>query len=256
MGTRNNPNLHNPHLDGDAFFWQAGPVGVFLAHGYTATTAEIRPLAEKFHARGYSVAAPLLPGHGTRPGDLNRVRWREWAATGQATLNQLLATCEHVFVSGESMGGLVALHLASKNPGVCGVLLYAPAIMLNMGPLDYAKLYLGAPFMEQVSRSSLDCSGKWQGYPGLPLRGIIQMQHFQSAVLSRLAEIHQPVLVFQGRLDTTVAPDAGKIILDGVCSTVKEHYWMEQSHHTITLDVEIARVADLSIQFIEKNIPL
>jgi hypothetical protein len=36
-----NPHLLNPHLDGRPFFWQAGPVGVFLSYGFNATSAEL-----------------------------------------------------------------------------------------------------------------------------------------------------------------------------------------------------------------------
>lgn len=250
--TRGNSFLHNPHLDGDAFFWQAGRVGILLSHGFTATTAEIRPLAEILHRKGYTVAAPLLPGHGTSPADLNRVRWQDWARAGQDTLEQLFQSCERVFVAGESMGGLLALYLASQNPRVAGLLLYAPAIALNMRFADYAKLYLGAPFLEQVPRSGLDCSEAWQGYSGLPLKGILQLLDFGRATRAQLAKIHQPILVLQGRLDTTVAPQAGDVILAHVSSTKKAHYWLEKSHHTLTLDVELDEVATKTIEFIEQ----
>ena len=252
MSTQGNPFLHNPHLDGDAFFWPAGRTGILLSHGYTATTAEIRPLAEKLHQKGYTVAAPLLPGHGTSPADLNRVRWQDWARCGQDTLNRLFDTCERVLVGGESMGGLLALTLASQNPKVAGLLLYAPAIALNMGPADLAKLYLGAPFVTQVPRASLDNGQSWQGYPGLPLKGAIELLAFGKATRAQLSKIHQPLLLFQGRFDTTVAPQAGEIILNGVASTVKLRYWMEKSHHTLTLDVELDEIADRTIEFIEQ----
>ncbi|NCP88179.1 MAG: hypothetical protein CO094_08290 [Anaerolineae bacterium CG_4_9_14_3_um_filter_57_17] len=252
MSTQGNPNLHNPQLEGDSFFWKSGPVGVFLSHGYTATTAEIRPLAEKFHQRGYTVAAPLLPGHGTQPADLNHVTWQEWVRAGQETLDRLTAHCERVFVGGESMGGLVALYLASQNPAVAGILLYAPAIRLTMSAADRLKLFLGAPFIEQVPRESLDGKDAWQGYPGLPLRGALELLRFQAATRSRLANIAQPILIFQGRLDTTVAPEAGKIIFEGVKSSIKEHHWLENSNHAIPLGPECEQVAKMSIQFIEK----
>lgn len=251
--TKGNPNLHNPHLDGDAFDWQAGPIGVLLSHGFTATTAEIRPLAEKLYESGYGVSAPLLPGHGTRPEDLNRVRWQDWAAAGQSALEPMLKNYERVFVAGESMGGLLALHLAAQNPQVAGVLLYAPAIALNMRFTDYAKLYLGASFLEQVPRSGLDCGDLWQGYPGLPLRGILQLLDFGKSVRAQLLKIYQPVLVFQGRLDTTVAPQAGEIILNGIASTQKQRIWMEKTHHPMALDVELDEIAARTIEFIEKK---
>lgn len=247
-----NPNLHNPHLEGDSFFWRAGSVGVFLSHGYTATTAEIRPLAESFRDYGFTVSAPLLPGHGTRPEDLNSIHWQDWVNTGRESLELLFETCEQVFVAGESLGGVLALYLASIEPRVAGILLYAPAIRTVMSKLDYLKLYLGAPFVTQVDRDSLDCPDVWQGYPGLPLKGIFQLIRFQSIVRRRLTNIHQPVMVFQGRNDTTVAPEAGNIIFEGISSGHKEHHWMENSSHVIILDVELERVSGLSIQFIDK----
>jgi carboxylesterase len=202
------------------------------------------------------VSAPLLPGHGTRPEELNSVHWQDWVHTGRRSLQKLFESCEQVFVAGESLGGVLALYLASTEPRVAGVLLYAPAIRTLMSKLDYLKLYLGAPFVTQVGRDSLDCPDVWQGYLGLPLKGIIQLLRFQSNVQQRLSNIHQPVLVFQGRKDTTVALEAGNIILEGISSEIKEHYWMENSSHVIILDAELEQVAVLSIQFIENIVKM
>ncbi|MBT7990086.1 MAG: alpha/beta fold hydrolase [Anaerolineae bacterium] len=251
--TLGNKALHNPHLDGDSFFWKAGPVGILLSHGFTATTAEVRLVAEKFHAQGYTVAAPLLPGHGTTPEDLNQTKWRAWVKSGKESLQKLFESCEQVWVAGASMGGLLALYLASTNPKISGALLYVPAIRTMMGKMDILQLYLGAPFVKELARDFLDGSDLWQGYPGLPLKGIIQFLRFQTATLKRLSHIHQPVLIFQGTHDLTVAPEAGEIIMDGVSSEIQEHRWMENSSHSILLDEEYERVAEMSMQFLEKN---
>ena len=250
--TVGNPHLHNPHLDGDALFWEGGSVGILLSHGFTATTAEVRLVAEKFHAQGYTVAAPLLPGHGTTPDDLNQAKWRAWVESGEDSIQKLFGSCEQVWVAGASMGGLLALYLASKNPQISGVLLYVPAIRTMMRKMDILQLYLGAPFVKELARDSLDGSDLWQGYPGLPLRGIIQFLHFQSATVKRLSDVHQLVLVFQGRKDLTVAPEAGEVIMDGISSKIKEHHWMEKSSHSILLDEEYEEVAKISMAFIER----
>ncbi len=249
MPTRGNPLLHNPHLEGDSFFWQGGKTGVWLSHGFTATTAEVRPLAERLLAGGYTVAAPLLPGHGTSPQDLNRVHWQDWVQAGQETLETLQKHCERVFLSGESMGGALALYLASQNPSVAGLVLYAPAIALQLSLADYAKLYLGALLMEEAPRSGLDSAEVWQGYPGLPLKGAVQLLALQRATRARLGKIHQPVLVFQGRLDTTVAENAGQLILQNISSSHKEQIWLEKSHHTLTLDVELDFLTQKTMQW-------
>lgn len=246
-----NPALHNPHLAGGPFLWEAGPIGVLLSHGYTATTVEVRPLAERLHEKGYTVAAPLLAGHGTNPADLNRVTWRDWVKDVEETYASLSARCNRVFVGGESMGGVLALYLASLHPEAAGGLLYAPAIRLSLGVPDKIKLYAGSLFLPQVARESLDACDKWQGYPGLPLKGAIQLLRLQDVTRKRLPQIHQPVIIFQGRKDTTVHPSAGEMILQRVSSRVKEHHWMEQSSHAVTLDCEVDAVAGLTLRFIE-----
>lgn len=247
-----NSTLVNAHLEGDAFFWEAGPVGVFLSHGFTATSAEVRLLAQRLHAAGYTVAGPLLPGHGTAPEDLNRTTWRDWVRDGEAVYGRLAARCEKVFVGGESMGGVLALHLAAEHPEAAGAMAYAPAIKLALTTADLIRLHLFAPFMASVPKGASKPNDHWQGYPVNPLKGVIQLLRFGEDVRRRLPRIRQPILVVQGRLDTTVAPEAGDIIMQGVGSTIKEHYWMEQSTHVVLLDCELDRIAELTLRFVER----
>jgi len=41
--------IHNPHLEGGPFVWEGNRLGILLIHGFTATTTEVRLLAEKLH---------------------------------------------------------------------------------------------------------------------------------------------------------------------------------------------------------------
>ena len=247
-----NPALHNPDLEGETFLWEAGPVGVYLSHGFTATSSEVRPLARRLHAAGYTVAGPLLPGHGTTPEELNRTRWQAWVAGGEETYQHLVARCEQVFLGGESMGALTALYLASEHPEAEGVLAYAPAIELRLSRWDQLKLYLSAPFVPGIAKQNWRPAPGWQGYRANPLRAVLQLLRMKKEVQSRLPLIQQPVLVVQGRLDDTIAPESGEIISEGVRSTWTEIHWLEHSGHTVILDQEFESVVELTLGFLKR----
>jgi len=249
-----NLNLHNPELEGGPFYWKSGPVGVLLSHGFTATTAEVRLLAQILHDHGYTVAGPLLPGHGTHPDEMNRCHWRDWAAAVEATYQQLAADCEKVFVGGESMGALLALYLALHHPEIVGVLAYSPALVLEGWMVAAAPIIgpLIAPFRPHFMKSQLDSPDKWQGYPENPVKAAGQLTLLRRYLHPRLPQIHQPVFVVQGRLDKAIAPNSGEMVYNHVGSALKEMHWMEKSPHTVILDCELEEIAARTLAFMER----
>jgi carboxylesterase len=244
----------NPHLPGKPFFWEGGPVGVLLVHGFTATPAEVHPLGQYLHARGYTVAGPLLPGHGTTPQDANRMRWLDWARAVETAYRQLVAHCDTVFLGGESMGGVLVLNLASEHPQAAGILAYAPALVTrpSYGPLVLPLLAPFVPYLAKPgSRRSLS-DERWQGYPVYPSRALVQLYRLQRLVRGRLPLIRQPILIVQGRLDEAVHPGVPDRIYRSVKSTVKEVHWMANSHHCVLLDGEWEEAARLTQDFIQR----
>jgi carboxylesterase len=244
--------LHNPHLPGEAFFWSGGSTGVLLSHGYTATTAEVRLLAQHLHEQGYTVSGPLLPGHGTTPDTLNRSRWRDWTQAMAKAYQHIASQCERVFVGGESMGALLALYLASEQPEVAGILAYAPA--LGVSRLTTLKARLVGPFVRNVPKRTLhyDANGQWQGYTVNSIPAFLQLIHFQREVRSRLPAIRQPLLIVQGRLDTAIDLRGVDMLYREIGSTVKELHWLEHSGHLVILDHEAEQVIALTLRFIEQ----
>lgn len=244
--------IHNPHLEGDPFYWQAGPIGVLLIHGFTATAAEVRPLAEVLHCNGYTISAPLLPGHYTQPKDLNRVSWQDWVDEVEHAYQQLQQKCSPVLVGGESTGGLLALYLAAKHPQVAAVLAYAPALKLSLSDYDRFRLRLYSLFIPYVPKEGMDTDSLWQGYPVNPLKGAVQLLKLQDIVHPLLPEITQPVLVVQGTLDKTVHPSVPETIASQVSSQLVQVHWMQASAHTVILDQEREQVAQITLDFIQK----
>ena len=247
-----NPYLRNPHLEGYAFFWKGGATGVLLVHGYTATTAEVRPLGRILHAQGYTVAGPLLPGHGTQPEEANRYTWRDWLGVVAEAYQQLAGQCTRVVVGGESTGSVLTLYLASQYAEIAGVLAYASALRLKMRPVDALRLRLMAPFVSAIEKAKPEGDDIWQGYQVYPLKGVVQLLRLQKATIRRLGLIRQPLLVVQGRLDPTVDPAVPQLLSGAVSSSLKEVHWMERSAHCVVLDCELERIGEITLRFLDR----
>ena len=249
---KDNPNLVRPHLEGEAFYWPGGPDGVLLVHGFTATTAEVRLVAKALHGRGYTVAGPLLPGHGTSPEDMNRYRWQDWYATVEQAYLELETRCQRVVVGGESTGGVLVLRLAALHPEITAVLSYASALRLTLRQRDVLKLRLIAPFVPYISKGPAKDDNPWQGYNVNPLKAALQLLRLQGETRRLLADVRQPILIVQGRQDHTVAASAPQEIYAGVRSAVKELHWMENSGHCVMIDQEWEAVTQLTLKFLKR----
>ena len=241
--------IHNPHLNGRSFHFDGGPVGVLLIHGLTATTTEVSLLAKNLHDSGYTISAPLLPGHGTKPEDLYDITWNDWAWEVEMQYQRLATLCDHVFVGGESTGAVLALELALRHPEIAGLLCYAPAIKLPVPTSQELQMRAISPIINELPKNSMGTNPYWQGYRVYPLRAALELIRLGRYVRRRLEEIHQPTLVVQGRNDKTISPDSGEIILNGVAAQLKEMHWMESSGHIILLEKELPQITAVTLDF-------
>jgi carboxylesterase len=241
------PIYQHAELDGNSFLWEGNETGVVLVHGFTATSVEVRQFANKLQQEGYSVAGPLLPGHGARPEDLNQKKWQYWVEATETMLLEIQKKCSNVFIGGESMGGLIAAYLAAKHPELAGLMLYAPAIKVK--GLGLATLL--APFKEYVFKKNTDDSMPWQGYNVTPLKAATQLLKLQKVVRPKLSQVIIPAIVFQGKKDQTINPQSGQIVYNLLGSTQKEFVELDQSGHCILLDVQKELAFEQSISFMK-----
>jgi carboxylesterase len=232
------------HLDPSAYSADGGPVGALLIHGYGGSAAETRPMGEFLAARGLAVHCPLLPGHGTRAEDLTRIHRQAWIDEVESALRDLQGQCETVLVAGLSMGSLLTLWLGVEHPEVAGLVAMAPAVRvqsrllwLTLG-LRYLLKYLPPAFLEEETLVDPEAIDRIWCYDEMPLWGAAEIYLLQRQVCKALGQIRQPILIFQGRQDNWVAPDAAQILHDGVGSSDKTLVWLEHSGHNVLADGE------------------
>lgn len=92
------------------------PVGaVVFLHGLTDSPYSLRHIARRYRERGYVTVAIRLPGHGTVPGGLTGVGWKDWMAATRLAVRE----------ARRRAGASVPLHVVGYSNGGALALLYA-----------------------------------------------------------------------------------------------------------------------------------
>ncbi len=230
---------------------------MLLLHGFTGSPPEVRPVADYLNRRGLTVAAPLLPGHGTSVSDLNTRRWQEWARAADAALSALQARCEIVFVGGLSMGALLALYLAAEHPELQGAIVYSPAIRASQWHIYLTPLIKyfvkTRPKGQGSDLDELRAVDRLWSYESEPVAAAAELLALQRDSRRRLPSVCCPVLVIYSLRDRTIHPDSGPCILRNVGSSDKEDLVLTRSGHCLTVDSECETVAARTYEFISRR---
>ena len=235
-------------------FIRGGPIGCLCLHGFTASPDELRWLGRDLGAHGATVYIPRMPGHGTLHSDIARAQWRDWYAAALDGYHVVRAQCERVFVLGLSMGGLLALLLASEQ-SVAGVIALAAPVQLAQRILPYTRwLKYVLPYTNQGD--SVDFHQRLQAeqarrgdplvgrvaYARWSTSGVSQVYVLSKIVYERLPLVTAPLLLINSALDTTAPPSQADLIEWRAGSAVKVRHTLERSGHILTQDEEHEQV--------------
>jgi carboxylesterase len=229
-------------------------VGVLLLHGFTGSPASMKPWAHALADQGYAVEVPLLPGHGTRWQDLNRVSWTDWYTEAEAAFDRLRESCDAVAVAGLSMGGSLALRLAeTRDADVSGVVLVNPfvsSLRTELHLLPVMKLVI--PALRGVTNDIKKPDQDEHGYGRLPLKGLAEVTAMWKVVVPDLNLVTQPLLYFRSSKDHVIDVSSSPTVLHGVSSADVEERTLDNSYHVATLDNDAERIFAESAEFVAR----
>ncbi|KWX06652.1 hypothetical protein TR75_05245 [Hydrogenibacillus schlegelii] len=158
------------------FFWTGGPIGLLILHGFAGTPSEMRPMGAFFHRLGYTVHAPLLPGHGETPEALRRTRWTDWVDGARAaTLRLAEAAPGGVVVAGLSMGGAIALLLARELAPRAAVVLAAPLRFRDRRAYLAPLVHRFSPYRPREGKKPPHIEAHLVPYDRIPLRSVAEL---------------------------------------------------------------------------------
>jgi esterase/lipase len=220
-------------------------LGVLLIHGLLASPAELKDYGNFLVHQGYTVIGVRLKGHGSSPCALRKQTWEDWYASVVRGFTILAMHCPHIFVTGFSTGGALALKLASeKHPEIIGVSATAvpikfvnPAFMLV--PLlhsantlvDWISSYEGIkPFIENGTEHPLI------NYRHVPVKSLYELRRLIEALHDFLPIIDIPVLIVQADDDPIVAPKSATEIMDMLTTPQKQLTVINAHRHGILME--------------------
>ncbi|MDI6777612.1 MAG: alpha/beta fold hydrolase [Patescibacteria group bacterium] len=236
-------NYNENISSGNPFFLRGNKnIGILLLHGWTSPPDELLPLAKYLNSFGWTVYAPLLLGHGTKPEDLEHVKWKDWLSQSREELEKLKEHSEKIFVGGISMGGNLAM-MISKDESVAGIFTMGAAMRYKLHNL--AKIALFFMGLTKTYRRKYyppwvrKKMGNRKVYMYYPIESAKEVVRLAEATGAFLPQITKPILVMQSTSDHMVSKKSPKMILEGVKSKIKEIFWIENAYHVFASNKDV-----------------
>jgi carboxylesterase len=253
---------HPPGPDG--IVAGAGPImlpgtgtrAVLVLHGFGDTPQSLRHLAAHLQAAGFTVHAPLLPGHGRTPREFDAVTSDELIDAARTALRTLRERYAEVALVGVSMGGAIAAILAAEQSPPALVLV-APYLEMRPSAEWSTRMHWAWGWMGPFVRSGGDLSisdpeerGRSLSY-GIVTSRVLRMLHsIAQRGSAMLPGVTAPTLMIQSREDNRIAAQAAERAFGRIGSTDKRLVWAEDGRHVLTVDFGHERVQQLATDWI------
>ncbi|MBI4488253.1 MAG: alpha/beta hydrolase [Deltaproteobacteria bacterium] len=228
----------------------------------------MRYLGERLHTAGFTVSGILLAGHRTTVEDLKTKKWQDWYQSVKEGYEELRDSCKNIFVSGISMGALLAFLLAYETKSDITALASLSTGFFFDGWNTHAwqrwllplmiytplKYFLDFPEDEPYSVKNASVRYDHLGYPVFPAVSLSELYKLMRTVKKILPDIKVPTLIIHSREDDSHSLRSPDLLEKQLGSTVKEKLILDNSYHVVTVDYQKEKVADEVIRFFRRFI--
>jgi carboxylesterase len=233
---------------------------LLLLHGFGDTPQTLRYLARRLQAEGYTVRAPLLPGHGRGLRDFASASADDYLRSTRDELARLRESASWVGMIGLSMGGAIAARLTAESSDVRVLALLAPYLTPSRRVTLVARTaflwsavrpYLGgragdASVHDPVARAASFAYGVF------PPHAVRALCATATAGRRALPSITVPTLVVYSREDNRIPFALAETATTGLAGPT-ERRWVTGCGHVITVDYCRDAVATFVVDFLARH---
>ena len=233
---------------------------VLLIHGGGDTPQTLQHLARALQSRGYSVVAPLLPGHGRSLSEFAAHDADEWYEEVRLQFARLREKHSWVGVVGLSMGGALAARLAAETKAVGALVLASPYLtMPPVGDIAARTSWLWGALVPTVRTSSdhsvLDPEARAVslGYGAFTSRSLRALRLTAQRGRNALPDVQTPTLVVQSTTDNRITTADTELAFKHLGAKDKSLHWIDGAGHVITVDYGWQRVVAMAGDWMDSH---
>ena len=242
---------------------------VLILHGFGDTPQTLGYLADHLGALGFTVRAPLLPGHGRTLAEFGASGVAAWVAAAERELAELRRRFDFVGLVGVSMGGALSVIVSSRSarvgapsagdpdavapPGPDALVLIAPYLSMRPRARRIAALHWVVSTFARYLPSREDASvrdpverERNRGFGTVTPKLLHELRGVVSRARVALPGVEQPTLVIQSRDDNRIDQGAAAQAFELLGAKEKKFVWTEGSGHLITVDRGREHVLELT----------
>ena len=232
---------------------------VLLIHGYTGTPRDMDYLADRLAESGRAVSIPRLPGAATDMDDLSRTTRHMWKRHVLGSWQDLKSRYDEVSVVGYSMGGVLALDLASRVK-LERVTVLAPALLVSNPVVRFTPLI--APFHrilpevktgwkpeEDDDETTLEQGRRY--WTRRDPRSLAQLRYLQIAARRRLKHLTTPVMAIVSSSDPTVPTRVIGVLERSLPGGLDRSLVVDRCGHNVPNGADRETVADAVVSWLD-----
>ena len=207
---------------------------VYILHGFSSTTYEVKELAKFLGKNGYYSVANNLPGHGTSLADCNRIQYTHWLDKVKRDVAKLSAECDKIFVVGNSMGGSLTLYLASLFPLNGFVAAGTVLKFKNHFTTNYI-VPIVCNFLTTRPKNKFNKSSSIQfyGYKSYPLKALNQFRKMNNKIIPLIKKIKVPGMLIHSNSDNMSVEENIDIIKRNTVNKNIKTFFVNKAHHNM-----------------------